>query len=431
MASHAKLVIILLSLLKLNSAYSQDLFNNVQQHKTIQRFYQHYATLYSRDLFTTVYPAQSQMTFGSSQMMAPSAFSLEFRGGMITRYPSRINNKAYDELDTFKNIQSFVSINGTPSKLKFRQYNEGYVPDERIYFTLLDENQLPLNSTINGRDSVRWKLPSFSQLGLNEKIAPRFNATLRWAPGYAFEAGGTYLLYNSTNENETGFATTNRNRFYCIYLAHDFLYWWQKYHYQGWHVTGYYQISNWNQSINLTQNVKFYNDYTLRNNQLTTYNFTNSLSRIDLYNRTLTYGLKLGKSWHNAEAFLDLNYLFNTGGLSDDGYVVAYIDEKPFDANNGLKIRRYRNWIRSDYVSTRLWNVGAGGVIGQKNIRVGAQYNILSNGTHQGSVVVKYVFLDNNFHPWQKNAPNVEYFDPNKKKIQRKTVIIERDEPED
>ncbi len=430
MASHKKHTLFIVATLNILTCYGQDIFDNVQQHKTIQRFYQHYASLYAKDLFTTVYPAQSHMTFGSSQMMAPSAFSLEFRGGMITRYPSAIRDNSYDELDTFKNIQSFVSINGTPSKLKFRQYNEGFVPKEDIYFTLLDENQLPLNSTKNGPDSIRWKLPSFNQLGLNENIAPRFTASLKWAPGYAFEAGGTYLLYNSKNDNETGFATTNRNRFYSIYVAHDFLYWWQKYHYQGWHVTGYYQISNWNQSINLTQAVKYYQDYTLRQNQNTRYSFTNSLSRIDLYNRTLTYGLKLGKSFHNAEAFVDINYLFNTGGLSDDGFVVAYIDEKPFDENNGLKIRRYRNWIRSDYVSTRLWTLGAGGVIGQKNIRFGVQYNMLSNGTHQGSMVVKYVFLDNNFHPWQKHKNDVEYFDPNKKIIQRKTVIIERDEPE-
>ena len=315
MASHKKLTLFIVATLNILTCYGQDIFDNVQQHKTIQRFYQHYASLYAKDLFTTVYPAQSHMTFGSSQMMAPSAFSLEFRGGMITRYPSAIRDNSYDELDTFKNIQSFVSINGTPSKLKFRQYNEGFVPKEDIYFTLLDENQLPLNSTKNGPDSIRWKLPSFNQLGLNENIAPRFTASLKWAPGYAFEAGGTYLLYNSKNDNETGFATTNRNRFYSIYVAHDFLYWWQKYHYQGWHVTGYYQISNWNQSINLTQAVKYYQDYTLRQNQNTRYSFTNSLSRIDLYNRTLTYGLKLGKSFHNAEAFVDINYLFNTGGL--------------------------------------------------------------------------------------------------------------------
>lgn len=66
-------------------------------------------------------------------------------------------------------------------------------------------------------------------------------------------------------------------------------------------------------------------------------------------------------------------------------------------------------------------------MIGQKNIRVGGQNNILSNGTQQASVSVRYVFRDNERHPWQLDVPEEMFFDPTKKIIKTKTVIMVRD----
>ena len=41
---------------------------------------------------------------------------------------------------------------------------------------------------------------------------------------------------------------------------------------------------------------------------------------------------------------------------------------------------------------------------------------------------MRVVFRDNNVHPWQKGVVTEEYFDPEKRKTVRKTVIMERDE---
>ena len=151
--------------------FSQDIKDNIAQLDEIPKFYNTWAKLYAEDLFSTVYPGQSTLTFGGSQMLSPSAFAIELRGGLITRFPSRIAEGTYTALDSFKNI-SYNIINADKA-LRFKQYNEIFTPEEEIFFTVFNDNGVPLNSTRNGLDSARWRIPSLNQLGLTEQIAPK------------------------------------------------------------------------------------------------------------------------------------------------------------------------------------------------------------------------------------------------------------------
>ncbi len=399
--------------------FSQDIKDNIAQLDEIPRFYNAWAKLYAEDLFSTVYPGQSTLTFGGSQMLSPSAFALELRGGVISRFPSRIAEGTYTALDSFKNI-SYNIINADKA-LRFKQYNEILTPEEEIFFTVFNDNGVPLNSTKNGLDSARWRIPSLSQLGLTERIAPQITATLRWAPGYAFEMSGTYLLYNSDPLTTSENVSRNRNRFYHVNLAHDILYWFQRYHVKGWHLTLNAGLSNWNQSINLNPVAAPFRNYSVEN---TNVSFVSNFTRIDIFNRTTQYGIKVGKSWHDVEIYGGIDYLFSFGGLSDDGFVNARFD----DDNDGFNFRRYREFFFSGISNHKLYNTHVGAMLGQKSIRICAQYNILNNGTQQASVCVKYVFHDNEKHPWQLDKPEEMFFDPTKKQIKTKTVIMVREE---
>jgi hypothetical protein len=359
------------------------------------------------------------LTFGTSKMMSPSAWSIDLRAGIVSHFPSSVIDKKYSQLDTFKNI-SYNIINGDRA-LKFKHINEIYTPEEEIFFTVFNDAGVPMNSTENGKDSARWSLPSLGQLGLNERIAPQFTANIRWAPGYAFELGGTYLVYNSAALTTNGNVSNNRNRFYHVNLSHDLLYWFQNLHFKGWHATVNAGLSNWNQSINLTPEASPYRNYSIENTQVT---FNSQLNRIDIFNRTTQYGLKIGKSWHHVEVYGGLDYLFSFGGLSDDGFVNVKVD----DDAEGFNFRRYREFFFSGISNHQLYNLHFGTMFGQKSIRICAQYNIINNGTQQASICVKYVFHDNGKHPWQKDTPEEIYFDPTKKQIKTKTVIMVKEE---
>jgi hypothetical protein len=115
-------------------------------------------------------------------------------------------------------------------------------------------------------------------------------------------------------------------------------------------------------------------------------------------------------------------------GMSDNGFVTALIDEKPLDPNNGFRSKRYREFFFTGINDYSLVVTSVGASLGQGRIRVGGQYNILSNGYHHASISVRVVFRDNNRHPWQLGLKTEEYFDPTKRKTVRKTVVIERDE---
>lgn len=135
------------------SLSSQNVKDNVAQLDQIPQFYKTWARLYANDLFRSVYPGQSTLTFGGSQMLSPSAFALELRGGVITRFPSGIAVETYKELDSFKNIT--YNVLNAEKALRFKQYNEILIPEEEIFFTVNNDNDVPMNSTQNGRDSAR------------------------------------------------------------------------------------------------------------------------------------------------------------------------------------------------------------------------------------------------------------------------------------
>lgn len=67
----------------------------------------------------------------SSQMLSPSAFALELRGGVITRFPSGIADETYKELDSFKNIT--YNVLNAEKALRFKQYNEILIPEEEFF----------------------------------------------------------------------------------------------------------------------------------------------------------------------------------------------------------------------------------------------------------------------------------------------------------
>lgn len=261
--------------------WAQDIRNNLTQLDEISRFYRTWAKLYANDLFSTVYPGQSTLTFGGSQMLSPSAWAIELRGGIITRFPSSIQDQTYTALDSFKNIN--YNVINSEKALRFKQYNEVLTPEEEIFFTVFNDNGVPMNTTKNGQDSARWRIPSLNQLGLAEQIAPQITATLRWAPGYAFELAGTYLLYNSSPLTNSGNVSDNRNRFYHVNLAHDILYWFQRLHVKGWHLTLNAGLSNWNQSINLTPDASPFQNYKIDDLNVSV---NSNLTRIDIFNRT-------------------------------------------------------------------------------------------------------------------------------------------------
>jgi len=401
-----------------NRVIGQTVFDNFYQLNEVRKFYNNYATLYARDLFSSVYPAQSLITFNGSQIMAPSAFSIDLRAGYLLRFPSSVAESVYSSLEKYPNIK--VSGRGD-GKLRFKQPNVLGEGVERLSFQMLDANQKPLNSTKNGGDSVLWAIPSLSQLGLTEKVAPKYVVNLRWAPGFAFELGGTYMPYNTSAKTTSGNVINNSNKMYNIYFAHDILYWLQRYHYDGWHVTGSAELTNINQSINLSEQVKLFQDYSVKGMNVS---FDQQMKSIDLYSRTVRYGLNVGKSWPVIEAWVGLSRLRTKGGISDNGYVSVYIDEDPNNPNDGVRIRRMREFFFSGVSETKLWNMQIGWSAGQKSIRFGAQYNIMSNGMHQGSAMIKYVIKDNLKHPWQMP----DYVRAIKPGIVRKTIVIDRSE---
>ena len=185
----------------------------------IHRFYRTWSKLYADDLFRSVYPSQSLSTFGGSQMLSPSAWSIDLRGGSIISFPGFIKDEYYSALDSFRNIKSDVRYI-SDNKLRFKQYNELFLPEERIIFTVFDDNGSPINAPVGVIDSTKWRLPSMYQMGLSESLIPTFNFTLRWAPGYAFEFAGTYRLYDSDPLNNSLVVTDNSNRFYNKQSVH-------------------------------------------------------------------------------------------------------------------------------------------------------------------------------------------------------------------
>jgi hypothetical protein len=404
------------------SLKGQSLEDQMKQVENISKFYQSFSNQYAKDLFTSVYPAQSFMVFHGTQMYAPSAFSLELRTGVSARLPQSVIGDHYSNLDTAPNIENQI-IYGS-NLLQFKPNSELFEPEEKLFFQLEDPNGKPFNGPTNFQDSIRWRIPSLSQLGLTEAIAPRTMVLLRFAPGYAFELAGTYLLYNSAPLNDRGLATSNRTRFYMMHIAHDMLYWLQKYHYMGWHVTANFTLSNWNQSINLTPDALNYQDFNFRGNRVW---FNQQFERIDLFNRSIQYGLNVGKSFRRGEVWAGITSLTNFGALSDAGFVSAYFDNDN-DNENGFKVRRYRGMFGSGVINSQFINFGIGASLGQKSIRYGFQYNMLSNGTHQASAMVKYVFYDNLRHPWQMKKDEMEYFNPNVRQQIKKTVIMVREE---
>jgi hypothetical protein len=125
-----------------------------------------------------------------------------------------------------------------------------------------------------------------------------------------------------------------------------------------------------------------------------------------------------------------MSYIANKSGMSDNGFVTALLDEKPADPNNGFRSKRYREFFFTGINDYRLIVTSVGASLGQGRLRIGGQYNVLSNGYHHASISLRVVFRDNNRHPWQLGLKTEEYFDPTKRETVRKTVVIERDEEE-
>jgi hypothetical protein len=109
------------------SLKGQSLENQMQQVENISKFYQSFANQYAKDLFTSVYPAQSFMTFHGTQMYAPSAFSLELRTGVAARLPQSIISDHYSNLDSAPNIENQILYGS--NLLQFKPNSELFEPE--------------------------------------------------------------------------------------------------------------------------------------------------------------------------------------------------------------------------------------------------------------------------------------------------------------
>lgn len=417
------LIIILLGIAgSLGNIKAQGSFNALKQFTQIESFYTKYAQLYSADFFNSHVIGHSLNTFSGAQILGTGAWSLELRAGMSAHLPSRYYDEPFGALDSFKQIQSF---NGKPTNTRASEIPIAY--PLRLLFTLNDSHQLPCNSLKNGKDSVQWFLPTFDDLGINKSVAPVYNFILHWAPGYAFEFAGTFEKYSSSSGTEDkGFTTGKATRYYNIYFAHDVLYWIQRIHTYGWHLTPSIELSDYSIGVNLnTTTASMFQDFQTNSAKVW---FKNNLTRVDYLCRTMRYGINFGRSFHRLEIWGGISYLRSISGMSNDGFVSAFVDDKPNEATNGFRSKRFREFFVTGTTETRLGIFSAGASFGQNRFRFGCQYNILTNGYHHASASVRVVFRDNNVHPWQKGVVTEEYFDPEKRKTVRKTVIMERDE---
>ena len=404
-----------------NNLKAQGTFNTFRQLTSIQDFYTKYSQSYSNDFFNSHVIGHSLNTFSGAQILGTGAWSLELRAGMSAHLPARYYDEPFGALDSFKQIQSF---NGKPTNTRAAEIPIAY--PLQLLFTLNDSNQLPCNTLKNGKDSVQWFIPTFDDLGINKSVAPTYNFILHWAPGYAFEFAGTFEKYASSGTEDKGFTTGKATRYYNIYFAHDVLYWIQSIHSYGWHLTPSIELSDYSIGVSLnTKTASMFQDFQTNSGKVW---FKNNLNRIDYLCRTMRYGINFGRSFHRLEVWGGASYIFSRSGMSNDGFVSAFIDEKPNDATNGFRSKRYREFFVTGTTESRLGVFSAGASFGQSRFRFGCQYNILTNGYHHASVSVKVVFRDNNVHPWQKGVVTEEYFDPEKRKTVRKTVIMERDE---
>ena len=415
--------LILIFVLGHKQLQAQGVFNQYKQLGVIPQFYTKYSELYAKDFFNSYLVGHSLNTFAGAQILYSGAWALELRAGMPARLPSSFNERDYTELNQFKSNIKF--LNGMP-----RTTRASELPNpsgmNKILFTLNDSSGNPLNSARGGQDSVQWYLPSLDELGVNKTVSPTYNFILHWAPGYAFEFAGTFVKYDGDPTTDNGNSSRLSTRYYNIYFAHDVLYWFQGIHVRGWHLTPSIELSDYSQGVYLnTQSAKLFNDYSA-NGYLV--KFKNSLDRVDFYARTMRYGINAGKSFSKLEVWGGVSYIASKAGMSDNGFVSALIDEKPADPNNGFRSKRYREFFFTGINDYRLFVMSAGASLGQKRLRIGAQYNILSNGYHHASISLRVVFRDNNRHPWQTGLKTEEYFDPTKRKTVRKTVVIERDE---
>lgn len=405
-----------------NHVHAQGVFNQFKQLGVVHQFYTKYSELYAKDFFNSYVVGHSLNTFSGAQILYSGAWSLELRAGMPAKLPSAFNERDYTELNEFKNNITF--INGLPRTTRATELANSSV-NNKILFTLNDSFGKPLNSAF-GNDSVQWYLPNLDDLGLNKTVAPTYNFILHWAPGYAFEFAGTFVKYDREPTTENGNSSRLSTRYYNIYFAHDILYWFQGIHVRGWHFTPSIELSDHSQGVFLnTEQAKLFQDYSANGY---TVKFKNSLDRVDFYSRTIRYGFNVGKSFSKVEVWGGMSYIANKSGMSDNGFVTALLDEKPADPNNGFRSKRYREFFFTGINDYRLIVTSVGASLGQGRLRIGGQYNILSNGYHHASISLRVVFRDNNRHPWQLGLKTEEYFDPTKRKTVRKTVVIERDE---
>lgn len=401
--------------------FAQGSFNSFKQFEKIKDFYTVYSKCYSTDFFNSHIIGHSLNTFSGAQILGTGAWSLEVRAGMAAHLPARYYSQTFDALDSFKQI---IFVNGKPTNTRASEIP--LTSKLGLLYTMLDSNRIPMNSTRNGQDSVQWYLPTFDDLGINKNVAPTYNFILHWAPGYAFEFAGTFEKYKSSGTEGNGYTTGKNTRYYNVYFAHDVLFWIQRLHTYGWHLTPSVELSDYSIALNLdTKIANIFHDFQTQNERVW---FKNNLTNVDFLCRTMRYGLNFGKSFHRLEVWTGISYIYSKSGMSDAGFVTAFIDDKPNDPNNGFRTKRLRDFFITGGTESDLFAFNGGASFGQNRIRFGCQYNILSNGYHHVSVSAKLVFRDNMVHPWQKGVVTEEYFDPEKRKTVRKTVIIERDE---
>lgn len=114
---------------------------------------------------------------------------------------------------------------------------------------------------------------------------------------YAFEFAGTFEKYSSSSGTEDkGFTTGKATRYYNIYFAHDVLYWIQRIHTYGWHLTPSIELSDYSIGVNLnTTKASMFQDFQTNSAKVW---FKNNLTRIDYLCRTMRYGLNFGRSFH-------------------------------------------------------------------------------------------------------------------------------------
>lgn len=421
----------LFSALNISNVFGQNVFQNFKELDQIHNFYNKYSELYARDFFRNYEAGATLNTFGGTQILYSGAWSLELRLGRSMKLPSYFYTREYSELYSYnKNIQFIDNKPYTKNDGELGSPNGVHdVRPMKLCFTLNDSQGNPYNSTKNGRDSIQWFIPSLTDLGINENVQPKYQYQLHWAPGYGFEFAGSFLINSVEETNPSGIPTSQRTKYYNIYFAHDLLYWSGKLRTFGWHFTVSAELTNITQSIALNiPSVNFFQNYQTPYENVW---FKRNFSRIDFFTRTMRYGANFGRSFKHVEVWGGAHFLITRGGISDDGFMTAYVDDKPNDPTNGVRVKRYRGFLFSGINEYRDWAFVGGACLGQRTFRLSGQYSILTTGYHQFSMGIKFVFRDNLRHTWQRGYKEEEYFDPTKRKRVHKTVIIEREETDD